>query len=206
MEWISSWIQGIIIAVIIGTIIEMLLPEGNCKKYIKVVIGVYVLFSIISPVITKITGNDFRVSNIFDLDKYIEISSQNNTKQIEVNQENQIKELYSSNLKTDIKQKIEQKGYEVSNITVGTDEEYALKSISVQIYKKESEENIENNNTNKIEIVDKVEIKIGNNESNDISNEEIKQELINISSKEIQNLKQYLADEYNLEENKININ
>ena len=48
MNWISNWIQGIIIAVIIGTIIEMLLPEGNCKKYVKVVIGVYILFSIFS--------------------------------------------------------------------------------------------------------------------------------------------------------------
>lgn len=54
MNWISNWIQGIIIAVIIGTIIEMLLPEGNCKKYVKVVIGVYILFSIVSPVITKV--------------------------------------------------------------------------------------------------------------------------------------------------------
>jgi len=35
MEFITSWVQGIIIAVIIGTIIEMLLPNGNSKKYIK---------------------------------------------------------------------------------------------------------------------------------------------------------------------------
>ena len=53
MNWISNWIQGIIIAVIIGTIIEMLLPEGNCKKYVKVVIGVYILFSIISQTAPK---------------------------------------------------------------------------------------------------------------------------------------------------------
>ena len=35
MEWVSGWIQGIIIAVIISTIIEMILPEGNSKKYIN---------------------------------------------------------------------------------------------------------------------------------------------------------------------------
>ena len=49
INWISNWAQGIIVAVIIGTIIEMVLPEGNCKKYVKVVIGIYILFSIISP-------------------------------------------------------------------------------------------------------------------------------------------------------------
>ena len=61
MEWVSGWIQGIIIAVIISTIIEMILPEGNSKKYIKVVIGVYILFSIVSPVISKVTGNSFNL-------------------------------------------------------------------------------------------------------------------------------------------------
>ena len=38
INWISNWAQGIIVAVIIGTIIEMVLPEGNCKKYVKVLI------------------------------------------------------------------------------------------------------------------------------------------------------------------------
>ena len=38
MDWISDWAGGIIIAVIIGTVIEMILPEGNSKKYIKMVI------------------------------------------------------------------------------------------------------------------------------------------------------------------------
>ena len=51
ISWISSWAQGIIMAVIIGAIIEMILPEGNSKKYVKIVIGVYILFTIISPVI-----------------------------------------------------------------------------------------------------------------------------------------------------------
>ena len=44
MEWISDWVQGIIVAVIIVTIIEMILPNGNSKKYIKVVIGIYIIF------------------------------------------------------------------------------------------------------------------------------------------------------------------
>ena len=43
VAFISSWAQGIIVAVIIASIIEMILPEGSSKKYIKVVIGVYIL-------------------------------------------------------------------------------------------------------------------------------------------------------------------
>lgn len=52
---ISSWAEQIIIAVIIATILEMVLPNGNSKKYIKTVIGVYILYTIISPVITLTT-------------------------------------------------------------------------------------------------------------------------------------------------------
>ena len=46
VNWISSWAQGIVIAVIISTIIEMILPNGNIKKYVKTVIGVYIVFAI----------------------------------------------------------------------------------------------------------------------------------------------------------------
>ena len=34
---INSWAQGIIPAEIIATIIEIILPEGNNKKYIKMI-------------------------------------------------------------------------------------------------------------------------------------------------------------------------
>ena len=37
MEAIKSWSENIIIVVIISIIIEMILPDGNSKKYVKVV-------------------------------------------------------------------------------------------------------------------------------------------------------------------------
>ena len=47
LEIISVWAQGIIVSVIIATIIEMILPNSSNSKYIKVVIGVFILFNII---------------------------------------------------------------------------------------------------------------------------------------------------------------
>ena len=116
MAWVSSWIQGIIVAVIIGTIIEMILPEGNCKKYIKVVIGIYILFSIISPVITKFTGSNFNLTNIFDLNEYMQASSNGIEQNLNGSQEKQIRNIYETNLKKDIKEKLKTKGYEVNKI------------------------------------------------------------------------------------------
>lgn len=195
MNWISGWIQGIIIAVIIGTIIEMLLPDGNCKKYVKVVIGVYILFSIVSPVITKVTGNEFRVSDIYDINTYIEVSAKSSQDNIENNQQNQIKQVYITNLKNDMKQKIQEKGYSVKSLTleISNDEQYTLKKIFAQVSKRKNEEN------NEVKGVNEINITISNTTENIEEN-------ISISTKEQNDLKAYLSGIYNLEEKNININ
>lgn len=195
MNWISGWIQGIIIAVIIGTIIEMLLPDGNCKKYVKVVIGVYILFSIVSPVITKVTGNEFRVSDIYDINTYIEVSAKSSQENIENNQQNQIKQVYITNLKNDMKQKIQEKGYSVKSLTleISNDEQYTLKKIFAQVSKRKNEEN------NEVKGVNEINITISNTTENIEEN-------ISISTKEQNDLKAYLSGIYNLEEKNININ
>ena len=51
ISFISSWAEQIVLAVIVATIIELILPKNKNKKYIQMVIGVYVLFNIISPII-----------------------------------------------------------------------------------------------------------------------------------------------------------
>jgi stage III sporulation protein AF len=194
MNWISGWIQGIIIAVIIGTIIEMLLPDGNCKKYVKVVIGVYILFSIVSPVITKVTGNEFRVSDIYDINTYIEVSAKSSQENIENSQQNQIKQVYITNLKNDMKQKIQEKGYSVKSLTleISNDEQYTLKKIFAQVSKRKNEEN------NEVKGVNEINITISNTTENI-------EEDISISTKEQNDLKAYLSGIYNLEEKNINI-
>lgn len=195
MNWISGWIQGIIIAVIIGTIIEMLLPDGNCKKYVKAVIGVYILFSIVSPVITKVTGNEFRVSDIYDINTYIEVSTKSSQENIENSQQNQIKQVYITNLKNDMKQKIQEKGYSVKSLTleISNDEQYTLKKIFAQVTKRKNEEN------NEVKGVNEINITISNTTENI-------EEDISISTKEQNDLKAYLSGIYNLEEKNININ
>lgn len=195
MNWISGWIQGIIIAVVIGTIIEMLLPDGNCKKYVKVVIGVYILFSIVSPIITKVTGNEFRVSDIYDINTYIEVNAKSSQKNIENSQQDQIKQVYITNLKSDMKQKIQEKGYIVKSLTleISNDEQYTLKKIFVQVSKKKNED------SNEVKNVNEINITISNNTEN-------KEENISVSNKEQNELKAYLSSVYNLEEKNININ
>ena len=51
ISFLSSWTEQIVLAVVIAIIIELILPNNKNKKYIQMVIGDYVLFNIISPII-----------------------------------------------------------------------------------------------------------------------------------------------------------
>mgnify|MGYP000669358714 FL=1 len=224
MGWVSNWIQGIIIAVVISTIVEMILPEGNSKKYIKVVIGVYILFSIVSPVISKVTGNSFQVSDILNIDEYIEASSSNTYQNLEQSQEQQIKEIYISSLKSDMKEKIEGKGYIVEDIIleVQDDEEYTINKITLDLKKQKNNSNredklnnsINENNVksaeastvNSIQEINKINITIGNKENTDETKSEEKTKKETLSNKEQNELKEYLSGVYEIEKQNININ
>lgn len=181
-------------AVIIGAIIEMILPEGNSKKYVKIVIGVYVLFTIISPVISKITGKTIQVSDILELNKYIE-ETENNSKlyvTLDEDNSNNIKDIYESSLRNDIKAKVAAKGYNAKNIKleIEDDEEYTLKKIDIEIYK-----NMEKD----IETIQNVDINFSQKSTENDMQEKL-------SEKDKRKLKDYLSGVYEIDEKNININ
>lgn len=200
IDWISTWAQSIIIAVIIATIIEMILPSGSSKKYIKVVTGVYILFTIISPVITKFTGKTLAVSDILELDSYVNEIKQKEVSQnlLAENNSSSIKDIYTANLKSDIKNKLKQKGYSANNIvlTVGDDENYTLNKIELDIEKiKEDKQEV-----NEIEAVNKIDITISNTVVENNNNKS------SISDKEKEKIKQYLSSVYEIDEKDILVN
>lgn len=224
IEWVTSWAQGIIIAVIVATIIEMILPDGNCKKYIKVVIGVYILFSIISPVITKITGKDFNISEEFNLDKfYDEANSKSIYNDLDSNNSNNIMDIYITNLKADITSKLKNKGYEVitCNIEIKNKETYEIKSLDLKLMKigenKEEKEENSNSNIEKVKEVNDISIEIGkeNNEANEENDstensenntENGKNYDTDLTAYEKNKVKEYLESTYEINKKDININ
>lgn len=203
MEFITSWVQGIIIAVIIGSIIEMLLPNGNSKKYIKVVIGVYIVFNIVSPIISKFTGSELKLDSIIDINKYEDklSSYEVDTKSLENTNSSNIKEIYILNLKKDIKAKVEDKGYIVNTIQIEIEntDEYKVKNIDMTLSKRENKEiSDENENINGIEKVS-IKVKIENNTTEEIS------EMTRLTEKEKNEIKEYISSVYEVNKKNINI-
>lgn len=131
---INLWAQGIIIAIIIGTVIQMIIPDNKNKKYIKIVIGIYVLFCIIKPVV----GNSLDLKD-YSLENYIVLNETTNTNN--QSYEANVKKLFINKVKETIKQQLNVEGYDSSNIQISTDENYSIESIqisNINEYKKES--------------------------------------------------------------------
>ena len=203
ISFLRTWSNQIIVALIIATIFEMILPSGNNKKYIKMIIGLYVLFTVIQPIVTKITGNNLEIAD-FNYKKYfkedvLETSSQD----FEDNNSKLIEQAYIDNIKNDMKVKIKQRGYEVLSINIhiiqneNLDNYGTLESIQINVKKIEKEENDNSSNVIKIEDVD---ISIQNTVNNNTK------EKSNLSEKEKNELIQYLSSEYSIDKKKIIVN
>lgn len=208
LSFINSWAQGIILAVIISCIIEIILPEGNNKKYVKTVIGIYVLFVIVYPLVSAVSTKNVNINKIIDTttSQMSEFESSNIT--IETN--SYIEETYREKLKEEMTQKLKEKGYSIDslNLYIETENEdiYGkINGIVMQVSKIEKTEEIENENIIKNEVskVESVNIRILNNTAIDNENNT---ELGNITKEEIETIKDYLNTTYEIEKKKIYIN
>lgn len=197
VDWFKTWSKGIVIAVIISTIIEMILPNNTSKKYIKIIIGIFVVYTIISPAIEAIIGKN--IDDYIELDNYIETSTKPiETKEISNNANESIKRIYKQNLENDLKTKLKEKGYIASSVMVNitNDDTYNIDYINITISEKiEAKENQKQAETI-VDYIQYVTIKIDSNSQNTNSvideNDKIK-------------IRQYINQNYEVPENKINI-
>lgn len=206
ITFIRTWAEGVIVAVIVASIMEMILPEGSSKKYIKVVIGIYILFVIVTPVINKFSNKSLDVSSIVDFEnkeEYKQVSSSNLEEKNSMN----IRSMYEMNLKSDIKTKIQNRGYVVENVSVdiSDDEKYTINKIEVKISGKQKEKTNDKKKEKEVitivNNIEKVKIDLSKNENKDEEEKEYQ-----ISEKEATNLKEYLNSNYDVAIKNIQIN
>ena len=166
-------------------------------------LGFYILFTMIQPVVTKVMGNPLAIHHD-DYQKYFNESTLGKTssQNFEKNNSKLIEQAYIDNIKNDMKVKIKQKGYAVTHCVVNIINDTnasnygALESIQIQVQK--MEENIDTTNTIQIE---RVEVSIGNETSGNHTMQKS-----TLSEKEKTQLIEYLSDEYSVDKTKVMIN
>ena len=200
IKFINSWAQGIILAVIISTIIEIIIPEGNNKKYVKTVIGLYILFTIIYPLITKISNNKLNFDSIIaKTSKEVSMYDSKVANSIETN--TYIENTYKNNLKEKIKWAIEEKGYTILdfNLYIETQNEEAYGQIN-SIVLKLQKANKEQNTIKGVNKIEEINVNIKNNKTENLKTEK------ELTDSEIKTVKEYLNNMYSIEEERIHIN
>ena len=129
ISFLSSWTEQIVLAVVIATIIELILPNNKNKKYIQMVIGVYVLFNIISPIIKN--KEVFSSIDEFNLDEYNNTSSEYVIDQSSMDK--RIEKIYLEELEKNVTSKFEEKGYSVSKCTIEAELDTTKKNAGIHL-------------------------------------------------------------------------
>jgi len=194
IDFISSWAEQIVIAIVVASLIEMILPENNNKKYIKMIIGIFILFNILSPLVKN---NELFSIEKFDKEAYVPTEESKEVNQTSMDE--RLQELYVQELKKNITQKVQESGFDVVDCDVeavlyGEESNRGIKKIYLNIKMQE--------NSSSVNRIDKVEINVGVNKY--VSSKE--NEDSNISKEEINKLKEILSSYYEVEEKNIKIN
>ena len=159
INFLNTWVEQIVISVIVVSIFELILPKGNLKKYIKVVLSIYIIFCIISPF-----ANGFNMINTYNLklEENLENTSKS-SKTTRINKQTmdeRINQLYIDELKKDIEKKLGEYGYEIEKIKIDADfNKSGISKINLIIRQEESKIT-----TKKIEIDLTKEEKVKENE------------------------------------------
>lgn len=220
IDFFSSWAEQIIIAIVISSIIEMILPDNNNKKYVKMIIGIYVLFTIIAPIINK--KDLFSLENL-NIERYAVTDINTKIAETEVvnqkSMDERLQQLYVEELENNIKAKVNLEGYNVISCKVdailyGDEKNQEIKEIDLEVDKqmKNDKANYSNERTinavhkeSDIKSVNRVEINVGFNRILGDKNKTENDEQHNTNDANIQKLRKTLSSYYEIDDKKINI-
>lgn len=196
VNFISSWLKDIVVIFIIIFIAELIMPKGNMKRYIDLIIGLLIIIVIISP-FARLVNYDFNINNMVDNYTKAENLEDNLENDYSMDQEEQIEKLFKEKLKNQIIYLIEESWeYKVADVYIELEKtkmDYEdIKSIKISLYK-EKEEKQKNNNEEivSIEKVPKVEVNREKKEGD--SNENIEE------PKEYNKIKKMISKELSID-------
>ena len=177
IDFLVSWTEQLVITLIIIIVIEMVLPNNSSyRKYIKMILGVFLIYCIINPFISN------KIKNI-NFNEFIDNKKIDSQPLNIINNDKQIEKTFLSKFETNLNEYIKERGYEIVKLDGNIEyknKELTVNSISLKVRKNRQE--------NKV-VVNKVEI----GESNKAQNEKI------------EDLKNQICEYYGISKSKISI-
>lgn len=190
IEFFSNWAGQLVVALIIGTLLEMIIPKGKNKKYVKMLIGIYIIFCIISP-FSQI-NESFSIDDITE--QIEEYGSENTIEENQTSMDARLEDLYIEEIEKSISEDLEKIGYEVKRCKIeanlnGKINKSGIESISIKVKKYLKQDS-------NIEKIENVNISI---------NSDKKENTTNIENEDINIIKKIIQEKYEIQEEKIHI-
>lgn len=222
IEFLSSWAKSLGVTIVIVSILEMLLPNNKTKKYIRMVLGIFVIFNIISPFITNKDKLNFNSIDIGNIDTYATSSDVSSNVVNQASMDERIEDLYQEELEKDITKKVEEQGFKVTSCKVEAkvpdnnnsenEEDTGITKIKLKIEKSDKKEETNKSTENKvveeIQKIKKVDTSINDSQTSNQDEENNNEDTNNskVTRSDIQNIKKMLIEEYGVSEKCLEIN
>lgn len=182
MELIVKWVKNVIFLIMITTFLMLFLPNSEIKKYVKVIMGFFIISVFISP-FTNLFNND--VDSIYEFipeeniqKDWEELESEG--KNIEESNNQYLKNNYQTQIKDRIKEYLDFEFPDYKKeVAIKTDHEFEIEKVEINLFKDQiqnieiepvdidSDNEIQNQNEEKMnreeeQLVFEIQNKIGN--------------------------------------------
>ena len=139
LDVFKEWISSILAIGILFTIIKIIIPNTNLKKYIYSLMGIITVIVIINPVISFFKSNDLNSIKSILLNATNSIDTQNinytSMSNYEDVNKNNVKENFKENVESDIKEKVSESIGENVDVNIQITDTYNIQKVNVTIYK-----------------------------------------------------------------------
>lgn len=170
-SFLREWILQIVSMFVFVSLLEIVLPNGQMKKYIDMIIGLLIIIVIINPFINLIFKDIDIERNILTLPE-INDSTQENSDILEL-QQDQMKSVYAFRVQEDIMKIIEEKtNYKVLNAEVETideleDEDFGMVTkVYLYVDEKQDLQSDEKQGVN-IKSIENINVNLSTNQNNE---------------------------------------
>lgn len=121
MDWITDSVREIAVFLILVSVITNFIPEGNYKKYIRVISGIIIILIVINPIQKIFHGDEFTVmfENEYKKKELIEMKISMDGINSEIYQKTL--EEYEKEIGNYIKNQLEERGFNIRNICIKMD-------------------------------------------------------------------------------------
>lgn len=206
IAFLRTWILNIVTVILFITLLEILLPNSNMKKYIKMIIGLLVMLVILNPLLELANGKVEFEDEIFRTSTEIDQKIlSNHIEQFGKTQDQQWMDLYKEKIENNIKDRIKyHNDIDVIGVNAEIEEDKNsknfgnIKSLDITL-----PNDLESKKETKgIEPVSQIVVNVGKNQENDVETEknpqmvnEIKGNIASLYDIDKKNIKVYREKE-----------